>query len=227
MTDKQIQTEVMRLVNDVEYAALGFHATGGIARCIRAKGELHAYIAQLEQRLTMRIAELEAQLESVGAGGVGAMMPKQLAAACDECGATHRPGENTLCPTFRPQQIAEPAVAIGWKLVPLEPTAEMLQAGQDAPVSESDEDAPEDYKAVYRAMLAAAPHPQQIAGLDKDAEITALKAERDALRKDAERYRFVVGSTDHSMAKWHDCEGWYAIDEVDLDADMQAQAVQP
>lgn len=107
--------------------------------------------------------------------------------------------------------IAVPATD-GWKLVPLEPTAEMLQAGQDTPVSESDEDSLEDYKAVYRAMLAAAPHPQQIAGLDKDAEIAALKAERDALRKDAE---------------WYDCKGWYAIDEADLDADMQAQEVKP
>lgn len=101
-----------------------------------------------------KIEALEAQLDAVGAGGVGAMVPKQLAAACYECGATHRPGENTLCPTFRPQQIAAPAAATGWKWVPLEPTAEMLQAGQDTPVSESDEDAPEDYKAVYRAMLA-------------------------------------------------------------------------
>lgn len=167
MTDKQIQTEVVRLVNDVEYAALGFHATGGAERCIRAKEELHSYIAQLERiagdlqtlcdKQALMLGERDAQLESVGAGGVGAMIPKQLAVECYECGATHRPGENTLCPTFRPQQIAAPAAATGWKWVPLEPTAEMLQAGQDTPVSESDEDAPEDYKAVYRAMLAAAP----------------------------------------------------------------------
>lgn len=84
------------------------------------------------------------------------------------------------------QDEQEPATD-GWKLVPLEPTAEMLQAGQDTPVSESDEDALEDYKVVYRAMLAAAPHPQQIAGLDKDAEIATLKAELDALKQDAER----------------------------------------
>lgn len=254
------------------------------------------------------------------AHGISGVPARQLAVECDECGATHRPGENTLCPTFRPQQIAAPAAATGWKWVPLEPTAEMLQAGQDTPVSESDEDAPEDYKAVYRAMLAAAPHPQQIAGLDKDAEIerlkdaltfverwanhhaqkphvtaaealsciqhypeieaitesyadgkvpetrdpyaeiaalqqevdnalalwtvahaerseamshgarleaeiAALKAERDALLKNDARYRFVVGSTDHSVAKWHDCEGWYAIDEFDVDADMREQAV--
>ena len=93
MTDKQIQTEVVRLVNDVEYAALGFHATGGVERCIRAKEELHGYIAQLERiagdlqtlcdKQALMLGELEAQLESVGAGGVGAMMPKQLAVECD------------------------------------------------------------------------------------------------------------------------------------------------
>lgn len=46
----------------------------------------------------------------------------------------------------------------GWRLVPVEPTAEMVQAGRNEPLAgEADEDAPEDYRAVYRAMLAAAP----------------------------------------------------------------------
>lgn len=46
----------------------------------------------------------------------------------------------------------------GWKLVPLEPAEEMLIAGRNEPlVGENDEDAPEDYRAVYKAMLAAAP----------------------------------------------------------------------
>ena len=77
MTDKQIQTEVVRLVNDVEYAALGFHATGGAERCIRAKEELHGYIAQLERiagdlqtlcdKQALMLGERDAQLESVGA----------------------------------------------------------------------------------------------------------------------------------------------------------------
>ncbi len=62
-------------------------------------------------------------------------------------------------------------------------------------------------------------------GARLEAEIAALKAERDALLKNDARYRFVVGSTDHSVAKWHDCEGWYAIDEFDVDADMREQAV--
>ena len=143
-----------------------------------------------------RVAELEAQLESVGAGGVGAMIPKTIpdrTALIDliaehlsgtyhctrvwsawrvgtmsqddfaDVGESDTPSEITeaIIATLISQQIAEPAAATGWKWVPLEPTAEMLQAGQDAPVSESDEDAPEDYKAVYRAMLAAAPRHHQ------------------------------------------------------------------
>lgn len=55
------------------------------------------------------------------------------------------------------QQPAQ-AVPDGWRLVPAEPTPEMIQAGRDEPLAgEADEDAPEDYKAVYRAMLYAAP----------------------------------------------------------------------
>jgi uncharacterized protein YbdZ (MbtH family) len=49
------------------------------------------------------------------------------------------------------------AVPAGWRLVPIEPTQEMLDAGRDTPLAGNDDvDAPEDYKAVYCAMLAAA-----------------------------------------------------------------------
>lgn len=54
------------------------------------------------------------------------------------------------------------AVPEGYALVPVEPTPEMLQAGADEPLAgEADEDAPEDYRAVYKAMLAAAPQPAE------------------------------------------------------------------
>ena len=221
-----------------------------------------------------RVAELEAQLESVGAGGVGAMIPKTIpdrTALIDliaehlsgtyhctrvwsawrvgtmsqddfaDVGESDTPSEITeaIIATLISQQIAEPAAATGWKWVPLEPTAEMLQAGQDTPVSESDEDAPEDYKAVYRAMLAAAPHPQQIAGLDKDAEIAALKAERDALRKDAELLDWLdqnifsreninfMGQLDPTMNMWvtFSPKGHQGSARNILDAAMQAQGV--
>jgi hypothetical protein len=52
----------------------------------------------------------------------------------------------------------------GYKLVPVEPTPEMINAGRICPMptdTEWDED--EDYSAVYRAMLAAAPTPPETA----------------------------------------------------------------
>ena len=52
-----------------------------------------------------------------------------------------------------------------WKLVPVEPTPEMINAGADVEclITGIDEiDAPEDYKRVFRAMLEAAPQPQKL-----------------------------------------------------------------
>ena len=52
-----------------------------------------------------------------------------------------------------------------WKLVPVEPTPEMINAGADVDclITGIDEiDAPEDYKRVFRAMLEAAPQPQKL-----------------------------------------------------------------
>jgi hypothetical protein len=49
-----------------------------------------------------------------------------------------------------------------WKLVPVEPTPEMIKAGADVEciITGIDEiDAPEDYKRVFMAMLEAAPQP--------------------------------------------------------------------
>ena len=121
----------------------------------QAEQEPAAAIAALERIAgdLQALCDLQAlMLEAVGAGGVSAMMPKQLAVECD-----------------------------------------------------GDWSAAYQHPALQRAEIAV-----------RDAEIAALNAER---------YRFVVDSTDHSVAKWHDYEGWYAIEEVDLDADMQAQAV--
>ena len=53
------------------------------------------------------------------------------------------------------------AVPDGWKLVPVEPTEEMLPAGRDTPLSGLEEDAPDDYKAVFKSMLSAAPPPPE------------------------------------------------------------------
>lgn len=60
----------------------------------------------------------------------------------------------------RAQSAPAGAVPGGWRLVPVEPTPEMLQAGADEPLAgDHDDDAPEDYRAVFKAMLAAAPQP--------------------------------------------------------------------
>ena len=54
---------------------------------------------------------------------------------------------------------AEPT---GYKLVPVEPTPEMINAGRICPMpTDSEWDEEEDYSAVYRAMLAAAPTPPE------------------------------------------------------------------
>ena len=52
-----------------------------------------------------------------------------------------------------------------WKLVPVEPTPEMIKAGADVDciITGIDEiDAPEDYKRVFMAMLESAPPPPKL-----------------------------------------------------------------
>lgn len=59
-------------------------------------------------------------------------------------------------------QPAGVAVPEGWKLVSIEPTEEMIQAGIETPCIETGDDIAderEDYRRMYSAMLAAAPYP--------------------------------------------------------------------
>lgn len=57
----------------------------------------------------------------------------------------------------------------GWQMVPVEPTIVMIRAGRDTPLAgEADDDSPEDYRCVYRAMLAAAPQ-QPVPAVQGDA----------------------------------------------------------
>lgn len=107
-----------------------------------------------------RVAELEAQLESVGADCES--WYKQNQQSIDDANkfGGERDSAGAEVERLKADALRAAVAPDSWVLAPLEPTAEMLQAGQDTPVSESDEDAPEDYKAVYRAMLAAAPQPE-------------------------------------------------------------------
>lgn len=83
------------------------------------------------KNLQARVADLEAQLYAVGAGGVGSPVARQ----------------------DHPEQHLD-MVPAGWKLVPVEPTRDMLTTWIKAPVV-SNTTAP----GLYRAMLAAAPQP--------------------------------------------------------------------
>ena len=99
--------------------------------------------------LQARVADLEAQLYAVGAGGVGSTVARQ----------------------DHPEQRLD-MVPAGWKLVPVEPTEEMRDAGKDAHYEAETRTSDSDawsltgfaHRAVrasyiYRAMLAAAPQP--------------------------------------------------------------------
>ena len=61
------------------------------------------------------------------------------------------------------------------RVVPVEPTVKMLCAGRDTPCEATGDDAvdaPEDYRRVYRTMIAAAPQPEPVdADLRRDAEL--------------------------------------------------------
>jgi len=69
-----------------------------------------------------------------------------------------------------------------WKLVPVEPTPEMINAGADVEclITGIDEiDAPEDYKRVFRAMLEAAPQPPKLSD-ERILEICGFRPESAA-----------------------------------------------
>lgn len=91
-----------------------------------------------------RIADLEAQLYAVGAGGVGQSIRPAVQADAAQA----------------PDVRIRTSVPTGWKLVPMEPTAAMLDAAFDTEVvhTEWGVDAfVENTAEVYGAMLAAAP----------------------------------------------------------------------
>ena len=92
--------------------------------------------------LRARVADLEAQLYAVGAGGVGSPVARQ----------------------DHPEQRLD-MVPAGWKLVPVEPTIPMLHRADGltcidfAALGEEGAFDLDELKEIYRAMLAAAPQP--------------------------------------------------------------------
>jgi hypothetical protein len=91
---------------------------------------------------------------------------------------------------FHVDVATNPAVNGGYKLVPIDLTDEMIKAGQDSPLAGfEDEDAPDDYRAVWKSMLAAAPEGEVLLDLIQDT-IDRLHdylttAEKDSKQKQA------------------------------------------
>ncbi|MFG5778247.1 hypothetical protein ACFIQF_14355 [Comamonas sp. J-3] len=140
---------------------------------------IRGYSVERVKALLDRIASLEAELEHANqwrdlalqfdghrmqALGHLKAMRKDPFKHCDAAGeflaAPPLPGEAVLAERLAQLSQAQ-AVPDGWKLVPVEPTEEMLQAGRDTPLSGLEEDAPDDYKAVFKSMLSAAPPPPE------------------------------------------------------------------
>ena len=135
----------------------------------------HAHRAACEKV----ISAMQAQLEAVGAGGVGALEIAEAALA-DIGDADREPGDDVAwcearaaeaLPEVRAVLItaaAPPAaqvqtmgwVAPGWQAVPVEPTKEMVIEAYEA----QGEATSSTCKEIYRAMLAAAPKPAAQAG---------------------------------------------------------------
>lgn len=130
--------------------------------------------AELRRQHT-RIAELESELEAVGAGGVsGPLIGRASLSAnavepvawwipkAEQFCLADKSGDRPFAKAWEPLYAAPPtAQAEGWRLVPVEPTQKMLFVAMNAFVAASASlgafNAPD---AAYRALLAAAPtHP--------------------------------------------------------------------
>ena len=60
-----------------------------------------------------------------------------------------------------PQQVAEPSVPVGWKLVPVVPTSEMIEAAVDRFFAEDRPQHRVNAHHIYAAMFAASPQPKE------------------------------------------------------------------
>lgn len=128
MNDKKAESELKTLYQITENAA-------DINTILINRGEF--------RNLRARVAELEAQLESIGAGGVGPLIPATVQHQHKLSSDNDLQRENGHLST------TISSVPPGWKLVPVEPTQAMMDAMQSSGW----------LPGCYRAMLAAAPQP--------------------------------------------------------------------
>lgn len=84
------------------------------------------------------------------------MRDPERAIACDIiANGQTLPSENAGDRYKIPVEAQQVAVPAGWALVPINPTEEMIAAGRATPCTD-EEDMDDDYRVVYKAMLAAA-----------------------------------------------------------------------
>lgn len=158
------QPEALRLAEELDD---GYPLTGD---AISAAAEL--------RRQHARITKLEAQLSAIGAGGVSPLMnAAQEATHLRELAAYRLTVEN-LEREIAAQQPAPSPAPPGWKLVPVEPTEEMLKAADDGDDAYTRRSFGPDVQRVmqgpydhYCAMLDAAPTAQ--------ADVTGALAEAE------------------------------------------------
>lgn len=97
--------------------------------------------------LRARIAELESQMDAIGAGGVGPLVARRVDHQHESNSDNDLPSKNGQLST------SSSIVPLGWKLAPAEPTQAMLSAWQSHFGR---------IEGAYAAMLAAAPQPPQV-----------------------------------------------------------------
>ena len=131
-------------------------------------------------RLLAANAELQQQLEAIGAGGVGPLMKS--------AGSNHVEQRLKMVPA-------------GWKLVPVEPTIPMLHRADGltcidfAALGEEGAFDLDELKEIYRAMLAAAPQPPVVEQPQGEQEPVAWQY----------RMRPDWGSKKDCWGPWQDC----------------------
>ena len=105
-------------------------------------------------RLLAENAELQKQLEAIGAGGVGQLIPATV-----QHQRNHN-NDNDLQRKTGHLISSSSSVPAGWKLVPVEPTREMLDAARKDLVRDAEIDPM--LKGIHSAILDAAPQPPVI-----------------------------------------------------------------
>lgn len=154
--------------------------------------------------LQARVADLEAQLYAVGAGGVGKLTAQgvedsallgNIESPFNAC--MHQEHCKWKHQAHHPEQRLD-IVPAGWKLVPVEPTTKMIDAAR----SQSSFPA-----GVWRAMLAAAPHPPVVEQPQGEQEPVAYYVMNGAALFQLFRSKSQADALAYDLQKRHDLSG--------------------